>query len=329
MSVLYITDQGATITKTDGRVVIRKENRLLEDLPARDIERIIIFGNVNITTPAMKFFLSQGIDVCLLSSHGRYKGRLQGEFCKDVETRKMQYMKAADQNIRLVMSKAITTGKLKNMVKFLKRQKMQTPEVKQAIKTAQSGLERLEYATNQDTVRGYEGSSASAYYRGLSSLLKKEFRFQNRSHYPPQDKTNVLLSLGYTLLYNTVYSEINIVGLDPYQGFLHASRHGHATLASDMMEEFRSIIVDSVVLRIINKKKITNKDFTRQGGKIKLGNDGLKRILTDYENRLRDVVKYPGKDKRLNYLQCIEEQLRHFVRVITEKEKTYMPFIVT
>ncbi|MCR4290566.1 MAG: CRISPR-associated endonuclease Cas1 [Candidatus Scalindua sp.] len=327
MSILYVTDQGATITKTDGRVVVRRENKILEDLPAIDIERVVIFGNAHLTTPSMKFFLDRGIDVCLLSSRGRYKGRLQPEFCKDAELRRMQYKQSCNQQTSLLVSKSIVYGKLRNMESFLKRQKRQTLQVKQALQTIKRCLINLNRSANLDSVRGYEGSAASMYYKALSSLLKKEFQFTKRTHYPPADKTNILLSLGYTLLYNTIYGIINVVGFDPYQGFYHQTRHGHAALASDLMEEFRAIIVDSIVLLAINRGEIVPGNFSNQQGKIMFDNEGLKKFLNRYESRLSSIIRHPVQKIQLSYYQCMEAQVRHFARVIYGNEKTYIPFV--
>ena len=171
----------------------------------------------------------------------------------------------------LAISKSIVSGKLKNMETLLKRQKGQTHQIVQALHTMKRALVDLCNATNLDAVRGYEGSCAAMYYKAFSSILPEGFCFETRSRQPPADKTNVLLSLGYTLLYNTFYAMVNIVGLDPYQGFFHQTHHGHAALASDLMEEFRSIIVDSVVLLVVNKGEITRRDFSEKGGRILLG----------------------------------------------------------
>ncbi|MCF6157628.1 MAG: CRISPR-associated endonuclease Cas1 [wastewater metagenome] len=329
MSILYVHDQGASITKTDGRIVVRKEREILEDLPAKDIERIVVFGNAHITTPAMRFFLERGIDVSLLSYGGRYKGRLQPEFCKDAELRRIQYRQSCSKKTCLHVSKAIVTGKLKNMEFFLKRQKKHTRQVTQALKTIQSGISSVSAASEIDSVRGYEGSSAAQYYKALSSLFTEDYRFERRTHYPPRDKTNALLSLGYTLLYNTFYSIINVVGFDPYLGFYHQVRHGHASLASDLMEEFRAIIVDSTVLLLVNKGEITSEDFVEKQERIVIGKDGLKRFLTRYENKLHSEILHPVQKIHLSYYQCLVAQVRHFARVVSGKERNYTPFVIS
>lgn len=327
MFTLYITDQGASITKSDGRVAVKKKGRIVEDLPAKDIERVVIFGNARVTTPAMKFFLDRGIDLCLLSSSGNYKGRLQPGFCKDAGLRRTQYKQSCNKTMCLAISKSVVSGKLKNMETFLKRQKRQTGQIGQALHTIKGAMRDLSCAPHLDSVRGYEGSSAAMYYKALSSLLTHDFRFEKRTHHPPADKTNVLLSLGYTLLYNTFYSLINIAGLDPYQGFYHQVRHGHAALASDLMEEFRAIIVDSIVLLVIKKDEITHRDFSEKNGKIVFGKEGLKRFIMRYESKMQSVITHPRHKIKLSYYQCIEEQVRHFTRVISGKEKTYTPFL--
>jgi hypothetical protein len=92
-----------------------------------------------------------------------------------------------------------------------------------------------------------EGTAAALYYRVFRTFLQTDLGFQSRQAHPPTDPVNALLSLGYTLLYNQMLAAIHIVSLDPYQGFFHQRKHGHAALASDLIEEWRAIVVDSTV----------------------------------------------------------------------------------
>jgi CRISPR-associated protein Cas1 len=144
--------------------------------------------------------------------------------------------------------------------------------------------------------------------------------------HPAPDPVNALLSLGYTLLYNRTAASINVVGLDPYQGFLHALRHGHAALASDLMEEFRPIIVDAVVLKLLKKRMLNPDDFVVEGSGMKLKPAALARFLQAFEGRMSTIVHYEADGMKFSYAQIIERQVRHFARVIQGEDKSYHSF---
>lgn len=109
---------------------------------------------------------------------------------------------------------------------------------------------------------GCEGNAAKNYFAALPKLVQPEFRFSGRTKQPPKDAFNSMLSLGYTMLLYEIYSEIENRGLTPYIGFLHSDRDGHPALASDLMEEWRSVIVDSAVLSLVQGGEIHISQFT-------------------------------------------------------------------
>lgn len=111
-------------------------------------------------------------------------------------------------------------------------------------------------------MRGYEGEAASIYFGVFNELIlqqKKEFNFQGRNKRPPKDNVNAMLSFVYTLLTNQITSALEVVGLDPYVGYLHTDRPGRVSLALDLIEELRSVYVDRFVLSLINKKIVNGK----------------------------------------------------------------------
>lgn len=326
MAILYITDQGVTISKTDGRIIVRKEGKLLQDIPAFKVSQVVIFGNAHITTPAVGFFLKRGIDVAYLSSRGKYKGRLQPEFCKDATLRQKQYECSLDPNFCLKVSKQIVTGKIQNMITFCQRQRGKEKDWKTSLQSMEQVMNQVSKASNHDSLWGYEGTASATYYKLFRTFLPEDWGFTKRIAHPPTDPINVLLSLGYTLLYNAFYAAINVVGMDPYLGFFHQTRHGHATLASDLMEEFRSIIVDSVVLSAVNKEVIKRKDFNGKDSQIRISDEGLKRFLVLYDQRMNTTVIHPQLKPQTSYHRCIELQVRHFARVIQGEDPVYYSF---
>ena len=326
MGTIYITEQGATVAKTDGRILIRKDDRILQDIPAIQVDQIVVFGNAHLTTPAVQFILESNIDVAYLSSRGRYRGRLQPEPSKDGALRQAQYKKSLDFAFCLALSKEIVRGKIHNALIFLQRQRGQNDETRAAIETLQMTFHRSAAADTLEALRGFEGAASAAYYRGLRGLLRRGWNFQARIQHPPPDPINALLSLGYTLLYNHVFAALNIVGLDPYVGFFHQTRHGHATLASDLMEEWRVIIVDSVVLSVVNRGELNPQDFRSSEGQIRLTRAGLDRFLHRYDARIQSEVLHPQLHQRLTYLRCVELQVRHLANVLIDAHSSYQAF---
>ena len=330
MGTLYIAEQGAVLTKTDGRLLIRKGRKVLQDIPAIHVEQIVLFGNVHLTTPAMAFALNEGIDIAFLSSYGTYRGRLQPAWTKDARLRQRQCRVFSDPRRRLVLARQLVHGKLHNMAALCHRQRPQ--KAPGTIRAAVGRLVQLDKktanATNLAVLRGWEGIASATFYHVFSTLLRPELGFRSRNRRPPRDPVNALLSLGYTLLFNTFYAMINIVGFDPYLGIFHETKRGHAALASDLMEEWRSIIVDSLVLSMVNHRELGPEHFLCLDGQIRLTKEGLGRFLKRYDARLASKIQHPRLNQRMSYRRCIELQTRHLADVINNDKALYYPFLM-
>jgi CRISPR-associated protein Cas1 len=177
-----------------------------------------------------------------------------------------------------------------------------------------------------DEVRGHEGAASSLYYQAFRTFLSEDWEFEGRRRRPASDPVNALLSFGYTLLYKDILHAINVVGLDPYLGFLHAVKPGHASLVSDMVEEWRTIIVDSVVLSLLNGRMLTREDFVTSPDGSRLTRDGLIKYLQRFNARLNHVVYHKGREFRTSYGNCLELQVRQLAKVILGEETCYEPF---
>jgi len=326
MATLYITEQGITVTKSGERLLLRKDGKLLQEFPAMQVEQIVVFGNAHFTSPAVSFVLNQGIDVAYLSAYGMYRGRLQQAPSKDAALRQAQYQRASDPAFCLQTAKHMVRGKIHNSLVLVQRQKPRGREIKDIIRQLRRTLDNLEEAVDLDAVRGHEGSAAAAHFRVLRQGLRVDLGFRNRAHRPPPDPVNVLLSLGYTLLHNQMFAAINVVGLDPYLGFFHQTHHGHATLASDLIEEWRAVLVDSLVFGMVNRQEIGAADFRTQKGRVRLLNEGRAKFLRAYDARLRMAVTYPPTQEQTPYLRCLELQVRHLARVLTHREAAYVAY---
>ncbi len=214
------------------------------------------------------------------------------------------------------------------MSAFCRRQRRFEAAEGQRLDAMERLIPRLAEATSRAQVLGYEGTASATYFRFFRHFLQVPLGFQRRQAHPPPDPVNALLSLGYTLLYNHLYAAVNLVGLDPYQGFLHELRRGHAALASDLVEEWRATIVDSVVLTVLNRREIQQEDFQATPQGLRLTKAALTRFVQRYDARVSEIVTAPLAQGRTSYQRCFELQVRHLARVIVGEELAYQPFAV-
>ena len=264
MSVVYVADQGASICKRGDRLYVFKGPNLLRWFHSKAITQLIIVGNVTLTTPVLTYLLKYKIDTVFLSYYGKYKGRLIGEFGKNVQLRIAQFQFLNSLQNRESLAALYIQGKLNNMqthlMHRLKRKKDKL--ISTAILQNQAILDKIEKSSpNLDTLRGYEGIASKNYFSAFPALISNpQFIFTGRNRRPPKDEVNALLSLGYTFLMNQVMGATYISGLDPYYGALHDIAYGRQSLALDLMEEFRPL-VDNLVINLINRHEIRPEHF--------------------------------------------------------------------
>lgn len=328
--VLHITEQGSTVRHLAGRIVVRRDDRIIQEIPDFKCAQIVTWGNINLTPELMNYCLQNKIDVAMLSTTGRYKGRLQGEWPTNAVLRHKQYQCASNPDFELQNAKAIVTGKIRNMMAAVRAQRRLRDDGRSPVNELDQLLPKVMAARSLESLNGYEGTATAAYFRTFRAALKGEWQtaFATRQYHPVTDPVNTLLSLGYTLLYNDLYAAINIVGLDPFLGVFHRPRLGHAALASDLMEEQRCVIVDPLVLTALNKRILASSDFVATPDQqIRLILPALKKFLALYAEKIHEAVDYPPRQIRTTYKQLFEFQVRHFARVVMGEDKGYQPFV--
>jgi CRISP-associated protein Cas1 len=314
MTTLYLVQQGATLRKEQGRFLVQPLKESALEIPIAEVELVLVFGNIQLTTSAIAACLDAKIPVIFLTQMGEYKGQLwNSEFC-DLVSEEAQWQKRLDVLFQLETARAIVWGKLMNSKQLLLRlnRKRQLEEVTTAIAGITSDLESVETAETLESLRGYEGIAANRYFAALGLLITNEgFSLTGRTRRPPKDPVNSLLSFGYTLLYNNVLSLILAEGLNPYLGNLHRSDRKETHLAFDLMEEFRSPVVDTLVMNLINKKILRPTDFTypdKDGG-IYLVDAARRVFLKHFEERISLQIVYADLTEKISYRRVIQHQI--------------------
>lgn len=338
MPPLYITTQGAKLRYTKRRLVVEKDRKQIAAVPAVHVSQVLIFGNVSVTTPALSFLLENEVDTVFLTLRGRYKGRLVGPSGGNSRLRLRQYERASNSEWALETARAIVTVKLHNTRTLLRRYARRTQAgegMGEGLTAAADQLADLIARAGRcrtvNSLSGVEGRAAAVYFSVFRRLIQgEEWEFSKRTRRPPRDPVNALLSFGYTVLAHNVESAIRTVGLDPYIGFLHQIVYNRPSLALDLVEEFRPIVVDSVVLRCLNNNIILPAHFTINSEgtyPVLLSDEGRSRFIRELEARLNLEFKHPDSKERVTYRRCFELQARQLARCLQTGD-VYRPFKV-
>ena len=268
-----------------------------------------------------------------LSQLGDYKGHLWSAEVTDLTVEAAQFRQHPDMDFRSTVARAIVRGKLWNsrllLIKLNRRRRNE--HVQRAIDSLWTDIERLKSSDlklSLNTLRGYEGSGALRYFKSFGRLITNPgFEWQRREFHPPTDSINAMLSFGYTLLLNNVLSMLFVEGLNPYLGNLHGAERKKAYLAFDLMEEFRSPVVDTLVMRLINQKIIRPTDFSwpNQKGGVYITGPAKRLFLNQFEQRMSLKISHPDVKKPVTYRRVIQLQVQRYKQTLLSGQ-TYQPY---
>ncbi|MHB2149033.1 CRISPR-associated endonuclease Cas1 [Calditrichota bacterium LG25] len=357
MPTVYVAADKARLTKSGQTLVLKYEDGTQRVIYPFRTEQLVLIGNIDITTPALKLLMHHEIDTVFLNKNGRYNGKLTFNRGKNIFLRLRQFRLLDDEKFSLQMARAIAAGKIRNQLVFAQRirRERKAPEVTQAIAQMNDLLKKAQEADRKERLRGLEGSAAHLYF----SIYKYAFLvdwadFPGRSMNPPKSNVNAVLSFLYTLIKNRVEAALETEGLDPYASFFHALNYGKVGLAFDMMEEFRVPLSDMLTASLFNLGILDAEDFrevnfrsdddefplemeiVKEGDEpqilprssvgILLTKKGLTKVITHFEKRLETEIMHPWAERRMSYKQIIRYQARHLRRVISGEEQYYQPF---
>ena len=300
MACLYITEQGSKITTSAGKIIIECRDGTKKSFPKETLESIMIFGNSSMTVPVKKFCLEKGIKVTFLSTKGKYFGRLASTSHFYAERLKKQVYLSDSNSDCLEFAKKIQAAKIHNQRIILKRyEKHSDKDIKEELDRISIYENEISQCKSVDEVLGYEGMAAREYFKALSKIIREEFAFDGRSRQPPLDALNSMISFGYTIVFYEIFAEVESRDLSPYIGFIHKIKRNHPTLVSDMLEEWRALLVDSTILSLIQGNEISIYEFSHdeETGAVYLSDNAIKICVRKIEEKMR---------KEMNYLEYLD-----------------------
>ncbi len=264
MITVYITTPGAKIYKDGGTLKVKKDGAIYHTIFPFRTEQIVVFGGVEITWRAMLTLLKHRITTVFLNKNGHYNGRLVSPYDHNVLLRRMQYRMLEDHDKCLRFCRSIAASKIYNQFIVLQRiSRFRKIHLKRELEELRDLIKKAESASEIQSLRGYEGAAARVYFSVFDKGFIVPQGFKKRIRRPPTDPVNALLSFLYTILFNRVDSAAEREGLDPYVGIFHTIQYGRRSLSLDLMEEFRPMIVDTLVFSLFNMNITNAQDFRK------------------------------------------------------------------
>lgn len=328
---LYVQSAGTRVGKSGEEFVITPREGPKETARLGQTSQVSLFGHVQISTQAIQAAIGRGIPICYFSSGGWFYAMTAGLWHKNVELRRLQYRCADSLAGGLALARAFVVSKIRNCRTFLRRNAEDLPD--QPVDMLKRLAEDAGTCDCAESLLGIEGSAARVYFENFPRLLKRAdddghlaFAFDGRNRRPPRDPINALLSLAYAMLAKDMTTILQSVGFDPYLGFYHRPRYGRPALALDMMEEFRPIIADSVVLNAVNTGVIQRGDFVGRAGSVSLSENARGKFMYLYERRMDELVTHPVFGYRISYRRVLEVQARLLARYLAAEIHEYPGF---
>jgi CRISP-associated protein Cas1 len=327
-TVVYVDRPGSLIRSRGDRIVIEHQGQALFRLNFKRIRQVVCTGQVGMTTPFLHRALRDGIDVVMLDEHGGPGGRLRSLSCSDATVRRVQYRAADDEHAARDLARGFVDAKIANMRISLLRAGRRVPEpaVTSAAETLAITRLVLADAASYDQILGYEGTASREYFRAWRQIIGDAWSFTARERRPPPDPVNAMLSFGYTLLVQEAVAALEIAGLDSAVGFLHRGRWGRPCLALDLMEEFRPVIVDAVVLRCASTGIVRYEEFTTTPDLgCRMSARARQAFLAAYERRMLTVFTHEPSRRRVSYRVGLGLQAKALARALLEPDRIYRP----
>lgn len=337
LNTLFVTTPNSYLTLKGETVVITVEDEQLGRVPLHNLEAICTFGYGGASPSLMFACAERNISLTFLTKSGRFLARVIGESNGNVLLRKTQYRLSEDEGRSATIARNFIFAKVANQKWILERAtrdyplRIDVPEFKKVSQLFSKYLKDILVTNDLEVLRGLEGQTANYYFRCFDQMIlqqKEDFYFKTRNRRPPVDNVNALLSFTYTLLAKDVSAALENVGLDAYVGYLHRDRPGRVSLALDMMEELRGVVADRFVLKIINKKILTAKDFyTKENGAVMLTDEGRKKFLAAWRERKQESLTHPYLKEKINWGLVPHAQAMLLARFLRGDLEEYPPFL--
>lgn len=332
---LHVTTPGAFVALAGETLEIEfpnREGRSKEEVRLAEVSEVVLQGAVQISTPAVHELLSREIPVSFYSHGGWFLGLASGLGHKNVELRTAQYRASFDSDACVRIARDLVRAKILNQRTLLRRNWRGPEKPDETLVELKQLAEAAGRSRCNESLLGIEGTAAAIYFEQFPNMLSErsfaKFDFRERNRRPPRDPVNAVLSFAYAMLTRACFVALHRVGFDPFRGFYHAPRYGRPSLALDLMEPFRPLVGDSIVLQVFNNGEVRESEFLRRAGAVSLNDRGRKAVIGAFERRMEQEIVHPVFGYAVSYRRLLVLQARLLARHL-QGEIPEVPHVVT
>jgi CRISPR-associated protein Cas1 len=319
----------------EGRFVVENDGKVQLSVPLEKVDQVTALDEGAISFAAIRALLERGGSFLVCGSHGQPSGWLNGANDTRISLRHTQHQFQSNADFGLEMARRIVSGKIANSRLSLRRLQRHRPTQPLAVDTELADLQhRSSHTRSLNGLRGFEGAAAKAYFAAWRQLLPPHWQvhFGARQTQPPRDVVNAALSYGYAILFQNLLTLVQQRGLDVHLGHLHAQRDGHPALISDLMEEFRALVVDTVVMHLLEDESAPHAQLNHLDQKdhaaksVFLSKDLRNRLIQGMEDKLNSPITHPLTQEKGDYRRTMRTQVGHYIQVLQGECEHYQPF---
>lgn len=313
----YILTNGILKRKENTLYFINKDGK--RPLPIHAIYSIYAYSALSISSQVVNLLSKEGIPIHFFNKYGFYTGSFYPRetlLSGDLVIKQAKHF--IDNEKRLKLATSFVEGAISNMNRILSYYNLNN--------NMDALLQDLGSCGKITEIMNVEGRARAEYYKLLDKILPENFRIGERTRRPPQNMANALLSFGNSLLYSTIISEIYNTQLNPTISYLHEPFERRYSLALDISELFKPIIVDRLILYMIKKNIINSGDFEKDLNYSLLNENGKRKFITEYDKRLKKTIKHRKIGRKVSYKRLIRLECYKLIKHLLGKEQ-YKPFI--
>lgn len=312
---IYILSSGRLMRK-DNTLYFENEDGNKRPIPVEQTGSIHFFGSVDFNTSMLNLLSKYQISFHVYNYYGYYNGTFSPRKSKvSGHCVVQQSAHVLDTGKRLYLAKCFVSSAVHHMIRNLRKSNNQ--EVIAHMNTIQSLVSGIDDISDIPSLMGLEGSCRKVYYDALGQLLKNDMEFTERSRRPPLDPVNAMISFGNSLMYTTILSEFYKTVLDPTISFLHEPSTKRFSLCLDVSEIFKPLIIDPLILSMLNNRRIRLHHFESKEGAVLLNDEGRKKFLDAYEEKLKTTIKHRKLKRNVSYRYLVRLEayklIKHFI----------------
>lgn len=295
-------------------------------IPVEGVSDLFCFGSLDANSALYNFLGKTGIAVHFFDYYEHYTGSFAPkEYLLAGKMQIEQTKHYIDKKKRMEIARKFVSGAAFNMGKNLRYYINRNRDLSPILEVMESYGTLIDGTTAIDELMGIEGNIRQTYYSAFGGIVSADFQMENRSKRPPQNEINALISFGNMLCYTLCLSQLYHTQLNPTISFLHEPGYRRYSLALDIAEIFKPLLVDRIIFRVLNKKEIQSKDFDHQLNSCLLKESGRKTFVRIWEERINETFKHPVLKRNVSYKHLIKLECYKLTKHILGMEE-YKPF---